>query len=161
MNSLFRQKKENQRSVRTTKLCSATCLGFGLILVSTLASFYWDLYQRSVLYDQGNLKADNLSTNDSISLQLKPPSVLAAAADGKLVYDNCGDPVPVDETTVQMNTSWTFAFRFNAIFYTLATGMVICSCLGLIFTRIFNATLNCLILAMFVHVAVIVVAGVY
>ena len=39
--------------------------------------------------------------------------------------------------------------------------MVICSCTGLIYTRIFNATLNCLILAMFVHVVAIVLAGVY
>ena len=39
--------------------------------------------------------------------------------------------------------------------------MVICSCTGLIYTRIFNATLNCLILAMFVHVVAITLAGVY
>ena len=39
--------------------------------------------------------------------------------------------------------------------------MVICSCTGLIYTRIFNATLNCLALAIVVHVAVIIIAGVF
>ena len=38
--------------------------------------------------------------------------------------------------------------------------MVMCSCTGLIYTRIFNATLNCLILAMVVHLATIILSGV-
>ena len=52
-------------------------------------------------------------------------------------------------------------FRFNAIFYTVVTGMVICSCTGLIYTRIFNPMLSCLLLAAVVHMAAIILAGVY
>ena len=49
-----------------------------------------------------------------------------------------------DPAVAQLNTHWTLAFRFNAIMYTVLTGMVICSCTGLVYSNIFNATLNCL-----------------
>ena len=75
------------------------------------------------------------------------------------MYDFCGLDAPAAGD--RPDTHWAFVYRFNAIFYTVVTGMVICSCTGLIYTRIFNATLNCLILAMFVHVAAIVLAGVF
>ena len=62
---------------------------------------------------------------------------------------------------LEIDTHWSLVFRYNAIFYTVVTGMVICSCMGLVYSKIFNATLNCLILAMFAHVVGIVLAGVY
>ena len=61
MNTFFLEKKENQKSVRTIKLCSALCLGLGLIIVSCFASFYWELYERTVFYDDGL----NLPTGDA------------------------------------------------------------------------------------------------
>ena len=50
-------------------------------------------------------------------------------------------------------------FKFNAITYTMLTGMLMCSCTGLIFTNIFNATLNCLTLASVVQVVAVALAG--
>jgi len=142
--------------VRTIKLCSALCLGLGLIIVSTFSSFYWELYQRSVLFDTKDLTV----AQDGGIVKQSAFVLLTNDKEGPF-YDNCGDPVPVDATTEQADTKWSFVFRFNAIFYTVVTGMVMCSCTGLIYTRIFNATLNCLILAMVVHLATIILSGVY
>ena len=86
--------------------------------------------------------------------------ILLTNIDDTPTYDHCGVSKPSTANTEWEITDWSFVFRFNAIFYTVVTGMVICSCMGLIYTRIFNATLNCLILAMFVHVAAIVLAGI-
>ena len=37
--------------MRRLKLVSAVCLGAGLLIVSTFASYYWDLYHRARDYD--------------------------------------------------------------------------------------------------------------
>ena len=39
------------KEVRNLKLTAAICLGFGLIIVSTMSSFYWNLYEQSYEYD--------------------------------------------------------------------------------------------------------------
>ena len=158
MNKFLQQKSNNQRSVRTIKLCSALCLGLGLIIVSTFSSYYWELYQRAHL-----LNEQDTGSSPSSNQQGPPQSsgfILVPAADAPQ-YDNCGVAKPVDPDAVWFNTNWSFVFRFNAIFYTVVTGMVICSCTGLIYTRIFNPMLSCLLLAAVVHMAAIILAGVY
>lgn len=65
MNKFLQQKSNNQRSVRTIKLCSALCLGLGLIIVSTFSSYYWELYQRAHLFneqDSGSSASSQQST---------------------------------------------------------------------------------------------------
>ena len=144
-------------------MCSALCLGLGLIIVSTFASFYWELYERTVLYDEGS----NLAlVVDPVDPVVDPVvNVLLASENGHpsgLFFDNCGEVAPsAGSDLIHLDSHWAFVFRFNAVFYTVVTGMVVCSCTGLIYTKIFNATLNCLIAAMFVHVAAIVLAGVF
>ena len=39
--------KNLDKEVRQMKLISAVCLGLGLLIVSTLASYYWDLFHRA------------------------------------------------------------------------------------------------------------------
>ena len=144
MNKFLQQKSDNARSVRNIKLCSAACLGMGLIVVSTFSSLYWELYQRTLEYD--------LQDPADFSAQ---PELLP------LDYNHCNVGKPADANDVWLDSNWSFVFYFNAVFYTVTTGMVICSCMGLIYTRIFNATLNCLLLAIFAHIVAIVLAGVY
>jgi len=158
-------------------LCSALCLGLGLIIVSTFASFYWELYERTVLYDEGSNLALVVDPVDPVVDPVDPVvdpvdpvvnpavNVLLASENGHpsgLFFDNCGEVAPsAGSDLIHLDSHWAFVFRFNAVFYTVVTGMVVCSCTGLIYTKIFNATLNCLIAAMFVHVAAIVLAGVF
>ena len=44
-------KKAYTKEVRKMKLCSATCMGFGLVIASTFASMYWSLLQHSSSYN--------------------------------------------------------------------------------------------------------------
>ncbi len=132
------QLKRAAKTDRQVKLCAALCLGLGLIIASTFSSYFWDLSQRATLYteNQTTLKTD-------------------------LVYDNCLDPVPTDASLTQLNTHWALVYKMNAIVYTMLTGMIMCSCTGLIYNNIFNATLNCLTLGGLAHVVAIIMAGVY
>ena len=49
------------KEVRKMKLLSAVCLGLGLLIVSTFASYYWDLFHRAQDYDLIFELADELA----------------------------------------------------------------------------------------------------
>ena len=88
MNKFLQQKSNNQRSVRTIKLCSALCLGLGLIIVSIFSSYYWELYQRAHLFneqDSGSSASGQQSTIKSGGFILLP------AVDAPQ-YNDCGQP---------------------------------------------------------------------
>ena len=42
------------KQVRKLKLIAAISLGMGLLIVTTMSSYYWDLYNRASAYDEGH-----------------------------------------------------------------------------------------------------------
>ena len=141
-------------------------MGLGLGIVSTFSSFYWDLSQRATLYTETQRDLAVAADPDLTKEQLeKSKHWRIRDVDVDFIqYDFCGEPLVTDadpDGTVQFDTNWSLVYRFNAIVYTILTGMVMCSCTGLIYTKIFSATLSCLQIAGLVHIVAIILAAVY
>ena len=47
----------NDKEIRRTKLLSSICLGFGLLIASTMSTYWWDLEQRAVAFDLAQIEA--------------------------------------------------------------------------------------------------------
>ena len=52
-------RREDQKTVRRVKLCSACCLGMGMIVASSFASFYFSLLNRATDYNSTMLTLAN------------------------------------------------------------------------------------------------------
>ena len=112
------------------KLSSACCMGIGLIIVSTFASFYMKLLNHSSSYNAAMIEATEakVAAGETVAYTLQ--------------YDDCGNE-PSD-STLDLKTSWSLVYQLNTIFYALLTGMIVCSCVGLVYYKVFNVTLHCL-----------------
>ena len=118
--------KSIDKQVRQLKLMSAICLGTGLLIVSTLSSYYWDLYHRARDYDLV------FETADEVLAALAEADGTEYTYGVHPTYDSCNKfDESVDE---QFDTHWRLAFQFNAIVYTMFTGLTVCSFAGLIYS---------------------------
>ena len=134
--------KNLDKEVRQMKLISAVCLGLGLLIVSTLASYYWDLFHRAQDYDLVYELADEVAAAaaEEAGLEYDHPNLVS--------YDRCGFPpgelFDPSGIKLEIETNWKLMFELNAIIYTIFTGLIVCSFAGLIYGQLFFLTLNCM-----------------
>ena len=137
------------REVRQMKLISAVCLGLGLLIVSTLASYYWDLFHRAQDYDLVYELADEVAAAaaEDAGEEYTSPDLQS--------YDRCGFPPgeKFDPTGIKLEieTNWKLMFEINAIIYTIFTGLIVCSFAGLIYGQLFYLTINCMAITQGFH----------
>ena len=73
----------------------------------------------------------------------------------------CGAAMTIGDDPQHLDTKWSLVFKFNAIIYMVLTALVVCSCAGLVYSNIMQATLSCLQLAGLAHIAGVILSGVY
>lgn len=119
----------------------------GLLVVTTLSSYYWDLYQHTEAYD------------------LHKPLVASTTGLHEISYDNCmgvePDTLAKLDLVVENDTHWTIVFYFNAIVYTMLSGMIVCSFAGLVYSQLFQVVLSCMQITQIAHFVGVILAGVY
>lgn len=124
--------------MRQLKLISVILLGTALIIVSVFASYYWDLFHRARDYDAIN----ELSHLAEVELGT------AKETDPFEVYDNCGQGVggtlTFEGLTISADTRWSLVFQYNAIIYTIFSGLIVCSFAGLIYSQLFQLAISLL-----------------
>lgn len=125
--------KNIDKQVRQLKLYSAICLGSGLLLVSTLASYYWDLYHRANDFDAAFIAKD-----EAAAAAAKSAGEEYTLGANLVNYDMCNK---LDGT---LDSHWKLVFQFNAIVYTMFSGMIVCSFAGLIYSQLFQVVLSCM-----------------
>ena len=130
--------------MRQLKLISVILLGMALIIVSVFASYYWDLFHRAADYDD---------INELVHL-LEVEAGTATADSSYLVYDDCAQAsgqIVVEGETLDSNTNWRFVFQYNAIVYTIFSGLIVCSFAGLIYSQLFQLAISLLQLTQVAH----------
>lgn len=136
--------KNIDKRVRQLKLVAAIFLGLGLIIASTFASYFSQLYFQANAYNQAQRAATELTP-----------------AAKTLYYDQCISGKETIAVDYENDTHWTFMYRFNMIVYTMLSGMLFCSFGGLVYSKLFQLTLSCLQIAGIFHLAAIILVAVF
>ena len=132
--------KNVDRRVRLLKLLAAIFLGLGLIIASTFASWYSQLYFQAINYNESKEVATGEVVVDKIDY-----------------YDLCQS---TETLALDIDTRWTFMYRVNMMVYAMLSGMLFCSFGGLIYSKLLQATLSCLQIAGAAHLFALLLIGV-
>jgi len=145
--------KNIDKQVRQLKLFSAACLGAALLIVTTLGSYYWDLYHRADEYDAAFIKADEAS---AAAAELAGTDYTLGV--GVKNYDMCHQ---FEGSKLDFDSHWKLAFQFNAIIYAMFSGLIVCSFAGLIYSQLFQLVLSCMQVTQVAHFVGVILTGVF
>lgn len=62
-----------------------------------------------------------------------------------MVYDDCAQvngKIVFEGETLEANTHWRLVFQYNALVYTIFSGLIVCSFAGLIYSQLFQLAIT-------------------